>query len=295
LREHDKPIRRFKGIILVFLVGLIFPWYPSLVPYYYIVKQFNLYSYSSFVYATIWTLYLLLCVLGVIFLFGKISLLLRSYSINILYRYFISFIIIFLIVFLLDAGLAFTLLNPIEKDIIIFNNNTRATCNGSSICTVREVIQYVDSRVKWSYRAPQSALEIDNMLSFTFIDYRILGKLGFTRAHVILWQGYGSCGEHAIVTAFLLNSLGYDVRVVRFSDIDHQWAEVYLNNTWYIVDPWYIGHVYEREFHGNKYLVPAGILASLDNFSGNHVVTCVYINGTRIDCTREHGYMLSSG
>ena len=131
-------------------------------------------------------------------------------------------------------------------------------------------------------------LEITNILSP--IENQLLGMLGFSRAHVILWQNWGSCGEHAIVTAYLLHKFGYNVRTAHFNDIDHSWAEVYVNRSWYIVDPWYIGIVYEKEYHSNKYLVPANNLASLKNFVGNHKVLCVLLNNEEIDCTKEHGY-----
>ena len=194
-----------------------------------------------------------------------------------------------IIVFSLTASLAVALFYPVERDIGLFIDSTSSLCSNNVSCGVKEITQYIDAKLGWSWNNPMFALEIDNTLSS--IDYWFLGILGFTQAHVVLWQGWGSCGEHAIVTAYLLNRLGYTVRIVHFNNIDHTWAEVYVNGSWYIVDPWFIGGVYEKQYQGNKYLVPMEVLASLNDFSGNHKVLCRYLNNSvETDCTNGHGY-----
>jgi len=206
-------------------------------------------------------------------------------------RYLIFTLIVTVIVLSLEIFLALILLYPVESDIHVYVKETELACD-SIRCVVWRTIEYIDSRLGWSNSNPMSALEINNMLSQ--VDYLLLGILGFTPAHVILWQGWGSCGEHAIVTAYLLHRLGYEVRVTHFNDIDHVWAEVHVNGSWYIVDPWYIGLVYKNQYHGGQHLVPSEILASLKHFSGNHRVTCTYLNGTQTSCSDEHGYQLES-
>ena len=197
-------------------------------------------------------------------------------------------IVITIAVIALEASLAIVLLSPVEEDVKHFLDNVAQQCSYNAYCKVKEVAHYIDTKLGWSWNNPMSALEIDNMLSP--LDYKLLSMLGFSQSHVILWQGWGSCGQHAVVTAYLLHRLGYTVRIAYFTDIDHAWAEVHINGSWYIVDPWYIGLIFEDKYHGSRYLAPASILATLKNFSGSHTVMCRYFNGSQIDCTGEHGY-----
>ena len=293
---------RIKIIIgsMAFSLGLILPvlacylWYPSLVLYYYVLSLFSLYEYSFPIGLSIRVLYMMFCLSPLILLVWGLLGLRKTKTINprlltsILRRYLVYSLTIFLIVLSLEASLVLALLSSVERNMGVFTISTQSACNSNITCTIERIIQYIDSRLGWSWSNPMSALEIDNMLSP--IDYWFLGMLGFTQAHVILWQGWGSCGEHAVVTAYLLHRLGYTVRVAHFNDIDHTWAEVYVNGSWYIVDPWYIGGVYEKQYQGNKYLVPIEVLASLKDFSGDHKVLCGYLNGTEVDCTSEYGY-----
>jgi len=287
---------------MVFLLGTILFYvlagyirYPCLVLYYYVLSLFGLYGYASHVYFSILVVCVALCFSPLILLVRKSPDLIEIKTVNsqllagFLRRYFVYFLVIFFIVVLsLETSLAYVLLSPVERNINEFTTSIQSVCDSNATCTTEMITHYIDSRLGWSWNNPMSALEIDNML-FP-IDYWLLGRLGFTQAHVILWQGWGSCGEHAIVTAYLLHRLGYTVRVARFNNIDHTWAEVYVNGSWYIVDPWYIGIVYEEQYQGNKYLVPINVLASLKDFSGNHRVLCGYLDGGEMDCTSEHGY-----
>jgi len=274
----------------LFVVNL---WYPSLVLYYYLVKWLNLYEYSLFIRIFI---IVLMCCIPLIYLLwklfdvslGKIRKLNIWFLVRVLYHCFVFFLMFSLIILSLEISLTLTLLFPIKRDIKVFINSTQQECGSNVSCIVKEVVKYIDLKISWSYNNPMSVLEIDNMLSQ--VDYQLLGVLGFSKAHVVLWQGWGSCGEHAIVVAYLLYKLGYNVRIANFSDIDHVWTEVYIEGSWYIVDPWYIGIYYEVEFNGDKYLVPIDVLASLKNFTGIHEVLCEYLNGTQVSCSTEHGY-----
>lgn len=213
---------------------------------------------------------------------NKLISLFMNYSIKSIQKFLKIFLILIAVLFLLEFLLPTILLHPVEQDVAKFIESTQ-TCRGDIKCVISAVTHYVDINVRSSYGKPQSILEIDNVL--TQADYMIIHALGFSRPHVILWQGWGSCGQRAIVTAYLLHRLGYDVRLAKFTDVDHMWAEVLINGTWYIVDPWYIGQRYE-----DRYLIPASILASLSGFRGNHGVLCTYLNETEVDCTNDHGY-----
>jgi len=156
--------------------------------------------------------------------------------------------------------------------------------NASIECAVQRVTNFVDREVKNSYGHPfESMFEIDNWLRP--LNYYILSLFGFERAHVVVFQGWGSCGQYAIVTEYMLRNLGFDTRRARFIDRDHEWAEIRINGTWFIVDPWFIAHSFN-----NSILVPARLLATAEKFKANKGVLVTYPNGTITDASPEHGY-----
>ncbi|MEM1611513.1 MAG: transglutaminase domain-containing protein [Sulfolobales archaeon] len=284
----------FITLCLVFSIYLAQLWYPSLVLYYYVLSLFHLYEYWFHIKLSIQVLNTILPFLPLILLIRKLLSLRKieiasNYLSISLRRYLVLLLSVSLLIFSLEPALMLTLFSPIEENIGAFIGNLQSMCGNNVTCITMGVTQYVDARLGWSYNNPMSTLKIDTMLSQT--DYWLLSALHFTQAHVILWQGWGSCGEHAIATAYLLNRLGYAVRIAHFSDIDHAWAEVYVNGSWYIVDPWYIGIVYEKQYRGNIYLTPIEVLSSLEDFSGDHKVLCRYLDSDiEIDCTDEYGY-----
>jgi hypothetical protein len=148
---------------------------------------------------------------------------------------------------------------------------------------VKKITDFVNNEVKNSYNRPESAFEIDNFL--WELDYYMLGLLGFDRTHVIIFQGWGSCGQYAIAIEHLLSKIGFKTRRAKFIDRDHEWAEVQINGTWFIVDPWYIAHSFN-----NSITVPAHMLASADAFKYSKGVIVFHRNGTQTDASIEHGY-----
>jgi hypothetical protein len=149
---------------------------------------------------------------------------------------------------------------------------------------IKEITDFVNNEVKNSYNRPESVLEIDNFL--WQLDYCMLNMLGLDRTHVIIFQGWGSCGQYAVATEYLLSRIGFNTRRARFIDRDHEWAEVQINGTWFIVDPWYIAHSFN-----NSIIVPAHLLASADAFECSRGVIVLYRNGTQADASIEHGYL----
>lgn len=267
---------------------------PSSILYYHILTHLSLYNHSIYVKLLLQVIFILLCYLPLFYLLQKllhlrrVIILIPQLLLTIFHRCLLLALTVVIIIFSFEASLCVTLFSPIEQEIRSFVDSISIACKDDDKCTVREVVNYINVKLSSSWNNPMSSLEIDNMLSQ--YDYWFLSVFGFNRAHVILWQGWGSCGQYATATAYLMNRLGYVVRMARFLDIDHGWAEVFINNTWYIVDPWYIGIVYKRQYQGDVYLVPASILASLENFRGYYRVLCEYLNATEIDCTNEHGY-----
>ena len=106
-----------------------------------------------------------------------------------------------------------------------------------------------------------------------------------TEADLIVYQGWGSCGEAAILIEELLHLARYETRLAHFKEniIDHAWAEVRQNETWLIVDPWWLT--------SNGTLVEAINLRNLIPVFRNATgVEVQYPNGTVADASEEHGY-----
>jgi len=108
---------------------------------------------------------------------------------------------------------------------------------------VNNISSFLSDNIQSSYRKPEALFEIDQQVFNSILDYHIMETLGITRADVIIYQGWGSCGQVAFVIEELLYEFGYDSRRATFIGIDHAWAEVYYEGEWQIVDPWYIGNM----------------------------------------------------
>lgn len=145
---------------------------------------------------------------------------------------------------------------------------------------VANVTVFLDSNVRAAWDKPEASLAINRLVCFTFLDPYILKAYGVSQADVIVYQGWGSCGEAAILIEELLQEAGYSSRLAHFKGIDHEWAEAQYNGTWVIVDPWYIGNLVEEQ--NLKNANPA--------FQQASGVEVQYPNGTWIDASPEHGY-----
>jgi hypothetical protein len=145
---------------------------------------------------------------------------------------------------------------------------------------VTNVTSFLNKNVGAAYNKPEASFEIDRSISGTLLDPYIMNAWGVTRADLIVYQGWGSCGQTAILIGELLQRAGYQTRQAFFKGIDHQWAEVKYNGTWWIVDPWYIGNLVEAK--NLKNIKPAFQIAT--------GVEVQYGNGTMVDASLEHGY-----
>jgi len=141
---------------------------------------------------------------------------------------------------------------------------------------------FLSNNVNNSYKKPESNFEIDQWLYSTLLDPALLNSLGLTRADVILYQGWGACGQFAIVTEEIMHDAGYTTRRARFvgEGADHEWAEVKWNGTWFIVDPGYIGKLVEIE----------NLRERKPEFQNYTTVEVMYRNGTRFDLGKDYGY-----
>lgn len=145
---------------------------------------------------------------------------------------------------------------------------------------VNNVSSFLNNNVKSAYQKPEAIFKIDSLISRTFLDPYIMQICGATRGKVIIYQGWGTCEQAALLIEELLRRAEYQTRLARFIGIDHEWAEVKYNGTWLVVDPWYIGNFAETQ--NLKYNRTA-----FQNASG---VEVQYPSGTWIDASHEHGY-----
>lgn len=200
-------------------------------------------------------------------------------------KYMSKPIVWMIILMIPEVVFAFNVLQPYKsmlENYIVYLSNSES----SDLEIVMNIVRYVEMRTNNSYCKPESVFEIDVHLGP--IDLYVLSLLGFDKVHVILYQGWGSCGQYATVVEYILRNLGYETRRAHFVNIDHGWAEVRLNSTWYIIDPWYIGKYAKSPLA--PFLVPTCELSSIPGFSNAGPIRVVYPNGTRIDATSQYGY-----
>jgi len=145
---------------------------------------------------------------------------------------------------------------------------------------VTDVSSFLKENIGSAWNKPEAIFRIDNWISRTLLDSYIMRVWGVTRGDVIVYQGWGTCGQSALLIGELLQRAGYETRQAFFKGIDHQWAEVEHNGTWWIVDPWYIGNLVEAR--DLREINPV-----FQNASG---VEVQYSNGTIVDASHGHGY-----
>lgn len=178
---------------------------------------------------------------------------------------------LFLLVFMLQVS---------ENGEIIDNFVSENANLGFQEC-VNNVSPFLNSNVKNAYRKPEAIFKIDILVSRTLLDPYIMQIWGVTKSDVIVYQGWGTCEQAALLIEELLRRGGYQTRLARFIGIDHEWAEVKHNGTWLIVDPWYIGNLVDIQTLPN----------AKPDFQKATGVEVQYYNGvTWIDASKEHGY-----
>jgi hypothetical protein len=140
---------------------------------------------------------------------------------------------------------------------------------------------FLNSNLKSCYNKPESLFKIDERLSDSLLDPWIMNIVGVNRADVILYQGWGACGQAAILLQQVMHDSGYETRLARFIGVDHEWAEVKNGTGWLIIDPWYIGN-----------LVDIKTLRTVNpNFQKATGVEIQYYNqSTWQDDSKDHGY-----
>ncbi len=145
---------------------------------------------------------------------------------------------------------------------------------------VSNISSFLHKNVGAAWDRPEAIFRIDNLVSYTLLDPYIMKAWGVTRADLIVYQGWGTCGQAALLIGELFQRAGYETRQAFFKGIDHQWAEVKHNGTWWIVDPWYIENLVQ----------PINLRNLKPAFQKASGVEVQYTNGTRANASLEHGY-----
>jgi hypothetical protein len=145
---------------------------------------------------------------------------------------------------------------------------------------VINVSSFLNNKVHNAYKKPEACFKIDNHIYGTCLGSCIMKIWGVTRADLIVYQGWGTCEQAAIVIEELLHNAGYETRQAYFKNIDHKWAEAKYKGIWLIVDPWYIGNFVEIQNLKN----------AKPQFQQASGVWVLYDNGTVVDSSSEHGY-----
>jgi len=139
--------------------------------------------------------------------------------------------------------------------------------------------KFLEQNINSSWNQIEDYFEIDQEIFNSPIDCQIMKVMGITRADIIIYQGWGSCGQTAIVIEEILHQCKYESSRARFIGIDHGWAEVKNDEgKWQIVDP-HIG-----------YFKDIGDLGSDTRFTDATGVIVEFRNGTVVDMSKEHGY-----
>lgn len=145
---------------------------------------------------------------------------------------------------------------------------------------VANITGFLNNNVHAAWDTPEASFAINRLICSSKLDPYIMKIYGVTAGDLVVYQGWGSCGEAAILIEELLHRAGYEARLAYFKGIDHEWAEAKYNGTWTIVDPWYIGNLVDAKSLKNA--KPA--------FQQATGVEVQYENGTVVDASHEHGY-----
>ncbi|MCW4006851.1 MAG: hypothetical protein NWF04_09735 [Candidatus Bathyarchaeota archaeon] len=137
-----------------------------------------------------------------------------------------------------------------------------------------------DNNYQCSWEKNESVFEIDRFVFTNYVDKLLVESFGISRGDLILFQGWGACGQTAILTEEILSKCGYETRRASFLGLDHSWAEVMYNGNWTIVDPGWSKSVVDIHNLGEYY--PEYRLAT--------GVKIIFANGTIINEYLEYGY-----
>ena len=194
--------------------------------------------------------------------------------------FILSLIISLLSIFLLTASFSLVFMPQVAHAGNKINTFIAENLNLSFQDYVANVTTFLNNSIRAAWDKPEASFAINRLVCYTLLDPHIMKIWGVTAADLIVYQGWGSCGEAAILIEELFHGAGYETRLAFFKGLDHEWAEVNHNGTWVIVDPWYIGNFVEAQNLKN----------AKPDFQKASGVEVQYENGTTVDASHDHGY-----
>ena len=152
--------------------------------------------------------------------------------------------------------------------------------NNSLDETAKNIAVFLSQNFNNSYNGIEDLYEIDRYFYGTLLDPVLIEMFNVTRAEIILYQRWGSCGQEADLVEEILFRSGYETRTAHFIGIDHGWAEAHLNGTWWIINPGYIGNITEI----------SKLRSTKSAFEQATDIEIMYRNGTNFFNKEAYGY-----
>ena len=126
--------------------------------------------------------------------------------------------------------------DQIDKKIALFVSQNK---NDSLQSYEANLVVFLNENLNCSYKSPEILYKFAELsVYYSFVGSWIMKASGVNLSDLILFEGWGACGEAAIVLQQVMHDSGYETRLAQFKDHDHEWAEVENGSQWLIVDPW---------------------------------------------------------
>ena len=138
---------------------------------------------------------------------------------------------------------------------------------------------------KYIYKDGMSNNEIIKSVTLFVLDYMQYDKTGKIETSNSCYNHYGICSNYTELESVLLSKLGiYAITINGYTNINdeinsyHSWNLIYLNDTWYIIDPVYLdlydsGDAIRQNLNVEYYMKEV-----TSDFKANHIAYYNYLN-----------------
>lgn len=138
---------------------------------------------------------------------------------------------------------------------------------------------------KYIYKDGMSNNEIIKSVTLFVLDYMQYDKTGKRETSNSCYNHYGICSNYTELESVLLSKLGiYAITINGYTNINdeinsyHSWNLIYLNDTWYIIDPVYLdlydsGDAIRQNLNVEYYMKEV-----TSDFKANHIAYYNYLN-----------------
>jgi hypothetical protein len=130
-------------------------------------------------------------------------------------------LISFLISFFVVSAFSFVFISAVSQqgskiDAFVAQNANESLQDYTGNLTI-----FLNTNLKSCYNKPEWLYKIDEQVSTNFFDSWIMNVCSVNRAEVILYQGWGACGQAAILLQQVMHDSGYETRLAHFKGVDH--------------------------------------------------------------------------